>query len=343
MELRPLGSSGIEVSALGLGTMTFGNETDLAGAHDQLHRFIEAGGTFIDTADVYSRGASEEIIGAWLKQSQMRDAVVLATKGRFAMSDDPADSGAGRKHLLAAIDASLGRLGVDYVDLYQVHGWDPLTPPEETLAALDSIVQSGRARHVGWSNVTAWQMQLIVDLCEQDGLARPVTLQPQYNLLDRNIEVEVMPMCMANSIGLLPWSPLGGGWLTGKYRADVRPQGATRLGEDPARGVEAYDTRNVDPTWRILALVESIAADHGASMAQVALAWVRDRPAVSSVLIGARTVAQLEDNLASANVELSETDKTRLNEVSAPGIPPYPYGMIRRACGETIWDDLGTL
>ncbi len=252
MNYKTLGSSTTEVSALGLGTMTFGNETDLAGSHDQLRGFVAAGGTFIDTADVYSRGVSEEIIGAWLKHSGARDSIVLATKGRFAMSDDLADSGAGRQHLMSAIDASLGRLGVDHVDLYQVHGWDPLTPLEETLEALDTMVQSGKTRHVGWSNVTAWQMQQIIDHCERGGLARPVTLQPQYNLLDRNIEVEVMPMCLANGIGLLPWSPLGGGWLTGKYRADQRPEGATRLGEDPARGVEAYDTRNVDATWRVL-------------------------------------------------------------------------------------------
>ena len=311
--------------------MTFGNETDRAGAHHQLNRFVEAGGTFVDTADVYSRGVSEEIIGAWLRESQMRESIVLATKGRFPMSDDPADSGAGRKHLQSAIDASLERLGVDHVDLYQVHGWDPRAPLDETLETLDTMVQSGKTRHVGWSNVTAWQMQRIIDQCERNGLARPVTLQPQYNLLDRNIEIEVMPMCIANDIELLPWSPLGGGWLTGKYRPDARPEGPTRLGEDPNRGVEAYDSRNVDATWRILTVVKEIATDHEVSMAQIALAWVRDRPAVSSVLIGARTISQLEDNLASADVFLSETEQDRLNEASAPGLPPYPYGMIRTA------------
>jgi aryl-alcohol dehydrogenase-like predicted oxidoreductase len=343
MERRSLGSSDVEVSAVGLGTMTFGNETDQAGAHDQLCRFVDAGGTLIDTADVYSRGASEEIIGAWLKQTPMRESIVLASKGRFAMSDDPSEGGASRQYLLAAIDASLRRLGVDHVDLYQVHGWDPHTPLAETLDALDTMVRTGRTRLVGWSNVTAWQMQRIVDQCDRDGLARPVTLQPQYNLLDRNIEVEVMPMCMANGIGLLPWSPLGGGWLTGKYRADERPHGATRLGDDPTRGVEAYDTRNVDATWNVLAAVERIAADRSVPMAQIALAWVRDRPAVSSVLLGARTVDQLEDNLASTNVVLSQAEQTHLNEASAPGIPPYPYGMVREACGETVWDELGTV
>ncbi|MGI9529651.1 MAG: aldo/keto reductase, partial [Acidimicrobiia bacterium] len=269
--------------------------------------------------------------------------LVLATKGRFALSDDPSDGGTSQRYLLQAIDDSLRRLGVDHVDLYQVQGWDPHTPLDETLEALNTMVQSGRTRLVGWSNVTAWQMQRIIDRSERAGLARPVTLQPQYNLLDRNIEVEVVPMCIANGIDLLPWSPLGGGWLTGKYQRDERPRGATRLGEDPTRGVEAYDTRNVGTTWDILAEVQRIATDHDVSMAQIALAWVRNRPRVSSVLLGARTTAQLEDNLASTNIVLSQAEQTRLNEVSAPGIPPYPYGMIRTACAETIWDDLGTV
>jgi aryl-alcohol dehydrogenase-like predicted oxidoreductase len=174
-------------------------------------------------------------------------------------------------------------------------------------------------------------------------LSTPITLQPQYNLLDRTIELDIMPMCIASGLGLLPWSPLGGGWLTGKYRAEQRPDGATRLGENPNRGVEAYDSRNVESTWRVLAVVEDIAKDRNVSTAQVALAWVRDRPGVSSLLLGARTVEQLADNLGSTDVVLSDTERVRLNEVSAPGLPPYPYGMIRDVCGVTIWDDLGTV
>ena len=343
MEYRSLGNGGAAVSALGLGTMTFGNETDEREAHRQLDVFVEAGGTFVDTADVYSRGASEEIVGAWLASTGSRESIVLATKGRFPMSDDPRDQGASRRHLLEAIDASLTRLGVESVDLYQVHGWDPATPLAETVEVLDEMVRTGRTRSVGWSNVTAWQMQRIIDLSEHGGLAAPITLQPQYNLLDRTVELDIMPMCLANDIGLLPWSPLGGGWLTGKYRADRRPVGATRLGEDPDRGVEAYDARNVERTWRVLAVVEAIAAARDVSMAQVALAWVRDRPAVSSVLLGARTVDQLRDNLSSAELTLSDDEADRLDAVSAPGVPPYPHGMIRKACGETIWDELGTV
>lgn len=343
MELRPLGSAGTAVSALGLGTMTFGAETDEAGSHAQLDRFVEAGGTFIDTADVYSRGVSESIIGSWIAARGGASDLVIATKGRFPMSEDPLDAGAGRRHLLSAVDASLDRLGLDHVDLYQVHGWDAAVPLEETLETLTSIVESGRARYVGWSNVTGWQLQRIVDHARFHGWSPPVTLQPQYNLLDRTIELELLPLCMEQGIGLLPWSPLGGGWLTGKYRRDDRPTGATRLGEDPNRGVEAYDGRNVDRTWDILAVVEDIAAERGASMAQVALAWVRDRPTVSSVLLGARTVEQLEDNLGAVDLTLSHDERDRLTRVSAVGLPPYPYGMIRKWCGITAWDELGTV
>ena len=343
MEYRRLGASDLQVSSLGLGTMTFGHETDEAEAHRQLSTFVAHGGTFIDTADVYTRGASESIIGSWLAAERMRDQVVLATKARFAMSDDPHDRGAGRRHLMAAVDASLERLGVDHVDLYQVHGWDPDTPLDETLEALDTIVASGRALHVGWSNVTGWQLQRIVDRAEAGGWAPPITVQPQYNLLDRTIELEVMPAALATGLGILPWSPLGGGWLTGKYRSDVRPAGATRLGEDPARGVEAYDTRNVARTWEILEAVEDLANRREATMAQVAIAWVHARPGVSSVLLGARTEEQLLDTLGAVHLELTPGEQAALTEVSAPGIPAYPYGMIRSACEVPVWDELGTV
>ena len=343
MELRSLGSAGTVVSALGLGTMTFGHETEEAEAHRQLSTFAEHGGTFVDTADVYTRGASERIIGSWLAAGRQRDQIVLATKARFPMSGDPLDRGAGRRHLMSAVDASLMRLGVDHVDLYQVHGWDPDTPLDETLTALDEIVRSGRSRYAGWSNVTGWQLQRIVDRCAAAGWSPPVSVQPQYNLLDRTIELEVMPATLAAGLGILPWSPLGGGWLTGKYRSDQRPSGETRLGEDPNRGVEAYDRRNVDRTWEILGVVEDIAGARGVSMAQVAIAWVRDRPGVSSVLLGARTVEQLADTLAAAELTLTSEEERALTTVSAPGIPDYPYGMVRKACGYDVWDVLGTV
>ncbi|TJZ59313.1 aldo/keto reductase [Streptomyces piniterrae] len=329
MEYRTLGSSGCSVSTLALGTMTFGAESDEATAHAQLDRFTEAGGTLVDTADVYTAGASEEIVGRWLasRPADIRDRVVLATKGRFPMGDGPNDVGLSRRRLARALDASLRRLRVETVDLYQVHAWDPLTPVEETLRFLDDAVRQGKIHYIGLSNFTGWQIQKTVDTADFRGLARPVTLQPQYSLLSREIEWEIVPACASEGLGLLPWSPLGGGWLTGKYRRDERPAGATRLGEDPGRGVEAYDRRaGIERTWAIVDEVRAVADERGISMAQVALAWLADRPAVTSVILGARTVEQLDDNLAAAGLRLSEAELTRLDKVSDPGAPDYPYG-----------------
>src|SRR3712207_1170899 len=223
MEYRNLGRSGCAVSTLALGTMTFGAETDEQGSHAQLDAFVEAGGTLIDTADVYTRGASEEIIGRWLAQQDdaVRDSLVLATKGRFPMGGGPNDVGLSRRHLRQALDASLRRLGVEHVDLYQVHAFDPLTPLDETLRFLDDAVTAGKISYVGLSNYTGWQVQKVVDLADFRALARPVTLQPQYNLLAREIEWEVIPACESTGLGLLPWSPLGGGWLSEIGRAHV--------------------------------------------------------------------------------------------------------------------------
>jgi aryl-alcohol dehydrogenase-like predicted oxidoreductase len=307
MEYRTLGRSGCLVSRLALGTMTFGNESDEAVAHAQLDTFLAAGGTLVDTADVYTSGASEEIVGRWLAKqpAEIRGQVVLATKGRFRMGDGPNDVGLSRRHLRDALDASLRRLGVDHIDLYQVHAFDPVTPLEETLRFLDDAVRAGKIGYVGLSNFTGWQLQRAVDLAEFRGLAGPVTLQPQYNLLAREIEWEIVPACEANGLGLLPWSPLGGGWLTGKYTREERPTGATRLGDNPERGVEAYDRRGPQQrTWDVIEAVESAARGRGASLAQVALAWLADRPAVSSVILGARTLEQLEDNLGAAGLHL---------------------------------------
>jgi aryl-alcohol dehydrogenase-like predicted oxidoreductase len=326
MEHRTLGRSGCVVSNLALGTMTFGNETDEAGSHAQLDAFVEAGGTLIDTADVYTRGASEEIIGRWLASHRSAD-VVLATKGRFAMGDGGNDVGLSRRHLRRALDASLRRLQVDHVDLYQVHAFDPLTPLDETLRFLDDAVTAGKISYVGLSNYTGWQVQKLVDHAEFTGRVRPVTLQPQYNLLVREIEWEIVPACASTGLGLLPWSPLGGGWLTGKYARDQRPSGATRLGEDPNRGVEAYDRRSTQQrTWDVIEAVEAIARDRGVSMAQVALAWLVDRPLVTSVILGARTLEQLRDNLGASGLHLSAEETARLDAASDPAPADYPYG-----------------
>ena len=322
MEYRTLGRSGCAVSALALGTMTFGNESDEDVSHAQLDRFVEAGGTLIDTADVYTRGLSEEIIGRWLakQQAAVRGQLVLATKGRFAMGDDHNELGLSRRHLSRALDASLKRLQVEHVDLYQVHAFDPLTPLDETLRFLDDAVAAGKISYVGLSNYTGWQLQKIVDLADFRGLARPVTLQPQYNLLVREIEWEIVPACESTGLGMLPWSPLGGGWLTGKYTKDARPTGATRLGENPDRGVEAYDRRSVQQrTWDVIDAVQKIATERGVSMAQVALAWVVDRPQVTSVIIGARTLEQLEDNLGACG--RSTTQASAICAIVTPRLP----------------------
>ncbi len=329
MDHRTLGRSGCAVSTFALGTMTFGAETDEAGSHAQLDAFVEAGGTLIDTADVYTRGASEEIIGHWLAgaAAETRDAVVLATKGRFPVGSGPNDLGLSRRHLQRALDASLGRLGVECVDLYQVHSWDPVTPLEETLGTLDGFVRAGKVRYAGLSNFTGWQVQKAMAVAAASGLTRPVTLQPQYNLLVREIEWEIVPSCLDAGLGLLPWSPLGGGWLTGKYRREDRPTGATRLGEDPERGVEAYDRRsNQERTWAVVDAVRTVAEARGATMAQVALAWLVDRPAVTSVILGARTLDQLRGNLSAAGLHLSADETAALDAASDPRPADYPYG-----------------
>ncbi|HSK06588.1 MAG TPA: aldo/keto reductase [Acidimicrobiia bacterium] len=342
MERRPLGESDLTPSVFGLGTMTFGAESDEKTSRAMLDRYVDSGGVFLDTADVYTRGVSEEIIGRWLARRGGAADLLIATKARFSMSDSPADRGAGRAHLERAIEASLRRLGVDHVDLYQIHAWDPDTPIEETLETLDDMVIAGKVRWVGVSNFLGWQLERAVLTARHRGWAPVVSLQPQYNLLTRDIELEIVPVCLEENIGMLPWSPLGGGWLTGKYSAYERPAGATRLGVDPDRGVEAYDLRNNDHTWRVVEAVRTVAAERGVTMSQVALNWVRQRAGVSSVLIGCRSVGQLEDNLAALDWQLSAEEMQRLDEISAPGIPTYPHGFLEVEAGVDVWERLGT-
>jgi aryl-alcohol dehydrogenase-like predicted oxidoreductase len=329
MEHRLMGRSGCAVSNLALGTMTFGSETDEAGARSQLDAFVTAGGNLVDTADVYSAGAAEEIIGRWLASCapNVRDSIVLATKARFSTGPDANDMGLSRRHLQRALEDSLRRLGVDCIDLYQVHAWDPLTPLEETLGALDDMARAGKVRYVGLSNFTGWQVQKAVGIARERGFAIPVSLQPQYNLLVRELEWEIVPACLDAGIGLLPWSPLGGGWLTGKYQRDTPPVGATRLGEDPDRGVEAYSRRSTQQrTWDVVEAVREVAEKRGVSMAQVALAWLVDRPGVTSVILGARTLEQLDDNLAAAGLHLEPAETGVLDTASDPAPADYPYG-----------------
>ncbi|WP_422391767.1 aldo/keto reductase [Arthrobacter sp. N1] len=328
MENRTLGNSGTSVSHLALGTMTFGAESDEATSHAILSDYAAAGGNLIDTADVYTAGASEEIIGRWIAKNPAESGrMVLASKGRFPMGDDANDLGLSRRHLRQALDASLARLGVEHIDLYQVHSWDPLTPLEETLGFLDHAVAQGKISYYGFSNYTGWQLTKAVMIARQRGYCLPVTLQPQYSLLVREIEAEIVPAVLDAGMGMLPWSPLGGGWLTGKYSRDTEPTGETRLGENPQRGMEAWEKRNAqDRTWRIIDTVTGIAGERGVNASHVALAWVAAQAGVTSVILGARTREQLADNLASADLELTAAELSRLDDVSAPTFSDYPYG-----------------
>jgi aryl-alcohol dehydrogenase-like predicted oxidoreductase len=289
---------------------------------------MSVGGTLVDTADVYADGRSEEIIGRWLaSRADARELAVIATKGRFPTSDDPNGHGLSRRHLAAALDASLRRLGVQAIDLYQLHGWDPLTPIEETLRFLDDAAQAGKIRYIGLSNFLGYQIQKYVDLASMHGLIRPVTVQPQYSLLARAIEWEVVPACAAEGLGLLPWSPLASGWLTGKYQRGEPPGEGTRLSDQMDQGMRIWNERgHLERNWQVIDAVRKVAEGRGASMSQVAIAWVLARPAVRSVILGARTLAQLDDNLVAGQLELSDDETRLLDAASDPGAPDYPYG-----------------
>jgi len=340
MPLRPLGANGPLVSQLALGTMTFGAESDEAEACAQLDLFVERGGTLIDTADVYAAGASEAIIGRWGRARGGMDDLIVATKARFG--PPPGSRGASRRAIRRCLDASLNRLQVEAVDLYFIHGWDRDTEIEETLSTLGDLVAAGRIHNIAWSNLTGWQLQKIVSTARAGGYPVPVAVQPQYNLLERGAEIELLPCCLEAGIALTPWSPLGGGWLTGKYGADARPTGATRLGEDPDRGVEAYDRRNTERTHTIVDAVRTVAARHGRPPAHVAIAWLLARPGVAAVLLGARTAGQLADNLDAVDLSLEPGDMEALTAVSASGLPSYPYGFVQDWSGLDIWRRLGT-
>ena len=328
MQYRNLGNSGAVVSTYALGTMTFGAEADEETSGRILEAYVAGGGTFIDTADVYSAGVSEEIVGRWLAAHPTEaDQLVIATKGRFPMGEGNNDVGTSRRHLVRALDDSLRRLGVETIDLYQMHAWDAVTPLEETLRFLDDAVRAGKISYYGFSNYLGYQVTKAVHTAREHGWTPPVTLQPQYNLLVRDIEHEVVPACLDGGLGMLPWSPLAGGWLTGKYQRDTTPTGASRLGQDPQRGMEAYGPRNSDErTWAVLDAVAEVAEVQGVTSAQVGLAWVAAQPAVTSVILGARNVTQLTDNLAAADLDLTTEQLDRLSTVSAPQADDYPYG-----------------
>ena len=326
MEYRQLGHSGLRVSALTLGTMTFGGRgnfakvgsTDVETATRQVDMCLDAGINLIDTADIYSDGLSEEIVGKALKGR--RDRVLLATKARMPMGDGPNDAGLSRHHLIRACEASLRRMGTDYVDLYQVHEWDGATPLEETLDALDHLVDSGKVRYIGCSNYAGWHVMKALGISERRGLQRFISQQIYYSLQSRDAEYELVPVSLDQGLGILVWSPLAGGLLSGKYRRDAQgPEGSRHLtdwNEPPVR--------NEDLVYDIVAALVEIADEHGGSPAQVALAWTLGRPGVASVIVGARTDEQLADNLGAADLVLGDDERSRLDELSAPPLL-YPY------------------
>ncbi len=323
MEYRSLGRTGVQVSELCLGCMMFGGRTEDEASADIIDRFIDAGGNFLDTANVYTRGRSEEATGKALKRNGKREKVVLATKVHGTMADDdPNAQGNSRRHIIEQCDASLRRLQTDYIDLYQIHRPDSQIPIDETLRALDDLIRAGKVRYIGTSTYAAWQLVEALWVAKELGLNRFVCEQPPYHLLDRRIERELVPFAQTYGFGIIPWSPLAGGFLTGKYQRGGELPEDSRYGQQPQRG--GRDTL-VDAAFDVLEVVQSIAQKQGCSPSQVALAWVKDQPAITSPIIGPRTMEQLEDNLGAANVKLSESEMNQLNEVSLPGRAVVPY------------------
>jgi len=329
MKYRPLGRSGLKVSELCLGTMVFGEQnnrgTPPQEAANIIDHFLDAGGNHIDTANVYAGGRSEEIVGSALRNKRAN--VVLATKVRFAMGAGPNDQGLSRVHIMQAVEASLKRLDTDYIDLLYMHCWDPLTPIDESLRAFDDLVIAGKVRYIGVSNFKAWQLMKALAVSDANGWARYVAAQYQYSLVVRDIEREFVDLCQSEGVGITPWGPLGGGFLSGKYQPDQRPE-AGRLSKMPDDTEEAWHRRATNRNWVIIDAVESIAADHaGATYAQIALAWLLNQPQVVSVILGVRTMEQLEDNLGAAELELSDAELHKLSEASALA-ESYPYRFI---------------
>jgi aryl-alcohol dehydrogenase-like predicted oxidoreductase len=323
METTTLGP--FTVSRLCLGTMLMGAKTPVEESHRMLDRFLEAGGNFIDTADVYSDGRSEETLAPWL--ARHRDEVVLATKCRFAVSD-PGGEGLAPDRVVRACDASLRRLGTDVIDLYQLHAPDPDVPIEETLEALDGLVRAGKVRAVGASNFPAWLLAWSVAIQDCQGWAPFISFQPQYSLVERSIEIELLPFCRAAGLGVIPWGPLGAGFLSGRYGRGERPPEGSRIAEADETLEEAYDRRAVERNFRVVDAAAEIAEAHGATIPQVALAWLLGTDGITAPIVGPRTFEQLEDVLGADGLQLTPEERARLE---APAPPPrlYPERMLR--------------
>ncbi|WP_425147798.1 aldo/keto reductase [Deinococcus sp.] len=332
-DFRTLGRSGLIVSPLALGTMTFG--ATRWGSSDEVsravfHAYVDAGGTFIDTADVYSAGRSEELIGQVVADSKLRDALVLASKFSFTPADqrgNPNGGGNGRKNIHRALEGSLKRLQTDYLDLYWLHAWDAVTPAEEVLQTLGDLVRAGSIRYFGLSNVPAWYAAKMATLAAVQGVPGPVALQLQYSLVARDIEAEYLPAARDLGLGLTPWSPLAGGFLAGSYSRD-------RLGADRGRlsGPNPFgDSKFTEHNWRVLDALKQVAAELGRPPAQVALAWVVQRAGVTSMIIGASRAEQLHSNLASLDVEFTPAQLAFLNKRSAAAPRDSDFSMLKRA------------
>ncbi len=328
MIYRFLGNTGLKVSELALGTQTFGWGADEREAFELADLYREAGGNFIDTADIYNNGVSESILGSWLKARGGRDSLVIATKAFFPTGSGPNDAGASRKHLFHAIDASLKRLQTGYIDLYQVHCFDRSTPLEETLQALDDLVRSGKVRYLGASNFTASQLQKAILLSRMNGWTPFSSLQAEYSLIVRSTEWELLPLCLEEGLGFLAWSPLAGGWLTGKYIKNQAPPPDSRVGRKD-RWDDQPEQRESELTWRVIEALLEIGENLGKTPSQVALSWVLSQPGVTAPILGARTPEQLRENLGCAGWKLTAEEMQVLDGASS--IPlPYPYRFIER-------------
>lgn len=325
MKYRSLGNSGLIVSEVGLGTMQFGEAMQMGGlgqkeTNEMVKFAMDRGINYIDTADVYSMGESEELLGNALKG--IREEIVLSTKCRLPMSENINHSGATRVNIMREVEASLRRLQTDYIDLYQLHSWDPYTPLEETLRSLDDLVRQGKVRYIGMSNYMAWQVSTALGMQEHLGLEKYITAQMYYSLVGRGLEHEFMSFAEYHNIGLIIWSPLAGGFLTGKYDRDNPPPKGSRFAE--AGQFVPFD---VEKGFKIVDTLKQVGERHGVSPARVALAWTLSRDNISSVLIAARKLEHLEDNIKAVDLELTEEDISQLDEVSDPGVP-YPRWMV---------------
>lgn len=328
MKYKYLGTTGLKVSEVALGTQTFGWVADEGEAHRMLDLFIEAGGNFFDTANIYNDGRSETILGRWIKQKKCRDSLVVATKVFFPTGDGPNDTGLTRKHILSQVDKSLERLHTDYIDLYQAHCFDRSTPLEETLETFSDLVRWGKVRYIGASNFTPSALQHAVSLSRLNRWSRFVSLQPEYSLMVRSTEWELIPLCMSEGIGVLAWSPLAGGWLTGKYRKKQPPPKNSRVGRKD-RWDDQPEQRENEFTWRVLDTLVELSREIGKTPAQIALNWILGKPGITAPVLGARTAEQLEENIGCTGWELKKKDMEKLDRVS--GIPlPYPYSFVKR-------------